>query len=570
MFFLQFTHDNSDKGGMIMNKKYPRLFLCILVISFLISSNAYATDTWPKKNGSPRLTNFNDTTVSTDIFLKHQLILENIGNPILMLSKGHHLYSVSFKDNKVYSVSLDTKEVLWTFTPSTNEDVRKIALINGNIVAMTYNHTYMLKDEGTDKSILWEKNVGGNLLSFDDKNIYVANENTIYSLDIQTGNTNWSYQIPSGEGFHSPITRGENKVYFTTHHPQQMVTKLYALDKNSGIPLWTTVVDFYSQYPLLQGDKIFITTQKDIYAYNANSGVFLWKTTLDSTFSPQYDDVFSSNTSTLFTRTHEGYLYGINMADGKVTFKADFRDYMHGTFIPFSRGPILVTKNEVLLENNGKLKFFNSSSGESTRVISIPNIKMQPVLVTDYYLLATDNQKLYVYAPPSDNQYVDPNGDGKPEQLPYPGASEDEFIYIVQPGDTLWEIADKNNVTIKMIVNRNQLDPNGYLWVGQNLIISKPYKIHIVQSGDSLWKIALDYGTTIPAIIENNDIDPNKFLRVGQRLVIPKPAKIHTVQSGDSLWKIALEYGTSIALIVEKNNLDPSKYLYIGQQIIIP
>ena len=45
---------------------------------------------------------------------------------------------------------------------------------------------------------------------------------------------------------------------------------------------------------------------------------------------------------------------------------------------------------------------------------------------------------------------------------------------------------------------------------------------HEVKAGESLSAIASTYGVTIKTIIDNNDIkDPNK-LRVGQKLFIPE------------------------------------------------
>lgn len=545
-----------------------------LLILNLIIVQVYAIDMWSLKNGNPQLNNFNRTTISNNIFLKHEIALQNFGSPKQILINRDTLYTVSENNTKVYAISLDSKAILWEFTPSNNQDIRKIAIVNGNVVVQTYNNIYALKDNITDKTLLWEQNVGGNFISYDSTNIYSASIDTLNVLNSQTGEIRWSYTLPSNapyaENFHSTIISGDDKVYFTAHSLQQSVTKLYALDKISGRPLWTTNVDYYSKYPLLQDGKIFLSSQKEVYAYNATTGVYLWKKPLDSTFSPQHDDVFSANDTTLFTRTENGVLMAFNISNGELKFKADFRDYQYGSYIPFTRGPLLVTENEVLFENNGKIKFFNSTTGEETRELSIPNVKYQPLLVTDSYLIATDFQKLYIYAPPADEQYVDPDGDGQAEQPPLPGPTTDEYIYIVKAGDVLWKIAEQHGISVTEIIARNQLDPTSYIWVGQNLILPKLQKYHTVQSGDTLWRIAQQYGTTMNAIIEKNNLDTTKYLMIGQRLIIPEAPTVHIVQVGDSLWKIAQQYNTTIQAIVDKNNLDPAKYIWVGQKIIIP
>ncbi|MGV2940146.1 LysM peptidoglycan-binding domain-containing protein [Mesobacillus sp. LC4] len=159
--------------------------------------------------------------------------------------------------------------------------------------------------------------------------------------------------------------------------------------------------------------------------------------------------------------------------------------------------------------------------------------------------------------------------------------------YTVVSGDTLWKIAAKFNTTISEIVKLNNLDPNKYLYIGQQLNVPAAVSpepapqpvVHTVQSGDTLWKIAQKYGTTIDAIVKSNNLDPAKYLYIGQKLTIPSstptpepPAVqpvVHTVVSGDTLWKISVKYATTIDAIVKANNLDPAKYLYIGQKLTI-
>ncbi|WP_413300136.1 hypothetical protein AA0X95_17725 [Bacillus sp. 1P10SD] len=81
-------------------------------------------------------------------------------------------------------------------------NLRKIIIIdfvifNGNIAVATTDRTYLVKDEGGNKSIVWEKDVGGNNLNFDELSIYIANNNVIHSLNGQTGELKWSYTIPA-------------------------------------------------------------------------------------------------------------------------------------------------------------------------------------------------------------------------------------------------------------------------------------------------------------------------------------------------------------------------------------
>lgn len=535
----------------------------------------FANDSWPLKNGTPQLTNYIDTTLSNELFLKHELELGTLGNPKQMLLHGDTLYS--FNSTKVYATSLESKAIKWEFTTPNQKEIRKIAYINGSIAVLTYENVYFVKDEGENKSLVWEQVVGGNEISFDANQIFIYDATTIRALNIQTGDIKWSYSFPSTwEKFHSPISNSGDKVYFVTDNQMEMTRKLYAMNKLTGQVLWTSNVDYYSQYPIIVGDKIILATHTEITAYDANTGLYKWKKPLGSTYASTFGDTFSSHQGTVYTRAYTGDLMAFNTATGEQKFKVNFGEKESGRIYPTitTSGPMLITNNQVILENSGKLKFYDVTTGNHEHTISIPNVRLRPVLLTKQYVLATDDKKIYAFAPPADEQYVDPDGDMQPEQPPAPDpAPPGQQVYVVKSGDTLWKIANQFGTTVQKIIEMNKLDPNAYIWVGQNLTVPEPQLLHTVQSGDTLWKIAQKYGVTVQAIVEENKLDMNAYIWVGQQLIIPKAqvvAKVHTVQSGDTLWRIAQQYGTTVQAIIDKNKLDPNAYIWVGQQIIIP
>lgn len=93
--------------------------------------------------------------------------------------------------------------------------------------------------------------------------------------------------------------------------------------------------------------------------------------------------------------------------------------------------------------------------------------------------------------------------------------------------------------------------------------------VYIVKKGDSLWSIARAYNTTVDAIKQANNLTSN-IINANQRLIIPKGNQIvHTVVHGDSLWSISVKYNVSINELKSYNNLT-SNVLYSGQKIKIP
>ena len=155
--------------------------------------------------------------------------------------------------------------------------------------------------------------------------------------------------------------------------------------------------------------------------------------------------------------------------------------------------------------------------------------------------------------------------------------TNNNIIYTVVKGDSLWLIANKYNTTVDKIKNANNLTSN-LLQIGQTLIIpsnesnesSKNEITYTVVKGDSLWLIANKYDTTVEKIKSTNNLSSN-LLQIGQVLVIPSTSKFitYTVEKGDSLWLIANKYNTTVDNIKKLNNLS-SNLLSIGQKLILP
>ena len=154
----------------------------------------------------------------------------------------------------------------------------------------------------------------------------------------------------------------------------------------------------------------------------------------------------------------------------------------------------------------------------------------------------------------------------------------DYMIYTVKNGDSLWNIANKYNVSVNDIVDYNNLGTT-LLQIGQQLLIPNNNEItendktgltYIVKNGDSLWSIAKRYNITVDELKNANGLT-NNLLTIGMTLTIPKTTeyKTYIVKSGDSLWKIAQENNININDLIALNNLT-NTVLQIGQQLLIP
>lgn len=160
--------------------------------------------------------------------------------------------------------------------------------------------------------------------------------------------------------------------------------------------------------------------------------------------------------------------------------------------------------------------------------------------------------------------------------LEYIGYSvEEENVYTVKSGDTLWSVAKKFGISVDELKKVNNLTSNS-LSIGQKLVIPSEKEttnknVYTVQSGDTLYSIAKKYDVSVDAIKEANNL-PNNTLTIGQILIIPTEETdyiLYTVVAGDSLYAIARKYGLTMQELMEFNNLG-STLLSIGQVLKIP
>ncbi|HUI18976.1 MAG TPA: LysM peptidoglycan-binding domain-containing M23 family metallopeptidase [Alphaproteobacteria bacterium] len=91
----------------------------------------------------------------------------------------------------------------------------------------------------------------------------------------------------------------------------------------------------------------------------------------------------------------------------------------------------------------------------------------------------------------------------------------------------------------------------------------------IVQPGDSVYSIARRNNTPIRAIIEANHLEPPFALRAGQTLLVPHP-QTYVVRPGDALYAVARQNNVDSSELVRANDLKPPYRLIIGQTLILP
>ncbi|WP_160058068.1 LysM peptidoglycan-binding domain-containing protein [Alkalicoccus saliphilus] len=159
--------------------------------------------------------------------------------------------------------------------------------------------------------------------------------------------------------------------------------------------------------------------------------------------------------------------------------------------------------------------------------------------------------------------------------------------YTVQPGDTLYKIAQNHNMTVSELMELNNLSSTT-LSVGQLLILSKEAlpappssgETYTVKPGDTLYRIAVNNNTTVQKLAEINNISNPAAISVGQVIILkegageppsttPPSGDTYTVKPGDTLYRIAVNNNTTVQKLAEINNISNPAAISVGQVILL-
>jgi LysM repeat protein len=169
--------------------------------------------------------------------------------------------------------------------------------------------------------------------------------------------------------------------------------------------------------------------------------------------------------------------------------------------------------------------------------------------------------------------------------------SEETFLHMVQPKETLYSIAHKYNLKVADLKELNKLNSDT-ISIGMQLIVNQHLLpevsnrliktgVHVVAEKETLYGIAKKYTITIDELIALNQLQ-NLNVRVGQELVILKNPKrneipeenkvlepvFHIVTAKETLYSISRKYNVSIDELMSLNGLKDFT-LSIGQQLRI-
>ena len=150
----------------------------------------------------------------------------------------------------------------------------------------------------------------------------------------------------------------------------------------------------------------------------------------------------------------------------------------------------------------------------------------------------------------------------------------DYLIYTIKPGDNLYNIAKNYNITLDELINFNE-QASTLLHIGEQLLIPINNKTtdnniqYIIKPGDTLYNIAKRYNITVDEIKRLNNFN-NNMLKIGDIIYLPSDNQVRTyvIRTGDTLESLANRFNTTVENIMRINNLQTVD-VTIGQILII-
>jgi len=149
----------------------------------------------------------------------------------------------------------------------------------------------------------------------------------------------------------------------------------------------------------------------------------------------------------------------------------------------------------------------------------------------------------------------------------------DYLIYTIKKGDNLYSIAKNYNISLEELINFNEQGTT-LLKIGDQLLIPTKNNnldvTYIVKPGDTLYNIAKRFNITVDSLKEKNNLN-NNLLKIGETIIIPntKNYQTYVVRTNDTLKSIADRFNLDINEIKRINNLLTDE-IVVGQILLIP
>ena len=159
------------------------------------------------------------------------------------------------------------------------------------------------------------------------------------------------------------------------------------------------------------------------------------------------------------------------------------------------------------------------------------------------------------------------------------------FKHRIQSGESISSIARKYGVSIDILLETNRLERKSIIRKGQFLLVSDGWAAggdkHRIRRGETISTIASRYKVSMRRLLEVNQLHKRSVIRAGDTLIIPSKKmskrnkqvtslRKHEIRSGETISTIAKKYAIRMRDLLKANRLTKRSIIRAGHTLIIP
>ncbi len=142
--------------------------------------------------------------------------------------------------------------------------------------------------------------------------------------------------------------------------------------------------------------------------------------------------------------------------------------------------------------------------------------------------------------------------------------------YLIKKGETLEQVAKKFNTDVSILKNINNIYYDDAIRAGMDVIVPKQkenyFNYYVIEKGDTLYEIGRKYNIHPELLASMNGLEIDDYIYPNQEILIPKSGySYYVTKEGDTLETVSTTFNESRENLLETN---PTIYLLAGQILV--
>lgn len=279
--------------------------------------------------------------------------------------------------------------------------------IDGDTLIAASGYGYVTALDASNGSEKWKNPLGSPMTgapTIRDGRIFVAsNNNELFALNLETGQTEWSDQAISETArvLGSPSAAAVEEFVIAPYSSGEIIAYL----ASNGRRLWTDAISSAGRFtpiseindigsrPVLAGGLVFASSQSGVtIAIDGRSGQRIWTKPIGSTQAPAVTGL------QMFVIGTDGKLACLNSSTGDAYWVVQLQQFekekKKKKRISYS-GPIVASGRVIVISSTGELLAFSPQTGEQVASLKLGGrVYLEPIAVQDKLLVLNDEAKL--------------------------------------------------------------------------------------------------------------------------------------------------------------------------------